>query len=144
MHFQRKASTLVVGALAALVAACGGGGGGGSVATTAPPPPPPPQASLQVSGTAAVGAALANAPVQAKCATGSGTATTAADGSYSISIVGGALPCLVKVTGSADGETVTLHSVADSGTTNAADAVTSAKANATPLTELIITQLTGA
>jgi len=48
------------------------------------------------------------------------------------------------VTGSADGATVTLHSVADSGTTNAADAVTSAKANATPLTELIITQLTGA
>ncbi len=129
-----KSIALTVLAAAAL-AACGGGGStadsGGS--TTTP--------SLLMSGTAATGLALANANVEIKCATGSGTATTIADGTYSASITGGALPCMLEVTGTVNGTAVTLHSVSEAGTASGAN--TSAVANVTPLTEMIIAQLTG-
>jgi hypothetical protein len=136
MNYQVIAKTLVAGAVSALVAACGGGGGG-SVSVA-----PPPEASLNVSGTAAIGAALANAAVEVKCATGTGTATTGADGSYSVSMKGAALPCFIKVTGTGSAASITLHSVTEAGSTNAADATTSATANVTPLTELVVAQLT--
>lgn len=119
------------------VASCGGGGSGsdnnaGGGGTSTP-------AALQISGTAATGLALANSSVAVQCSTGNGTATTLTDGTYSLSITGGALPCVIQVTGEADGATVTLHSVteADAGST-------SVVANVTPLTEMIVAQLTGA
>lgn len=93
-----------------------------------------PSAALTLSGTAATGAAIAGGTVDAKCATGDGSATTAADGSYSVALSAGALPCVLRVT-SADGATV-LHSVA-SGTGN------SATANITPVSELVIARLAG-
>ncbi|WP_354675524.1 hypothetical protein [Cupriavidus alkaliphilus] len=115
----------LTGLAAAVLTACGGGGGGDSAPTTAPP-------ATKISGTAAVGAALGNATVQAKCAVGSGTATTAADGSFTLSIDGATRPCVLSVK-TTDG--TTLHSVVEAGTG------TTAVANITPLTELVTASL---
>ena len=116
-------------AAAAMLAACGGGGSSSS--------PDPVSATLTLSGTAATGAALANRPVQAKCASGTGdvaaTATTEADGKYTVPISGGALPCVLRVT-AADGSV--LHSLA-SGTG------ASAAAHITPVSELVLAHLVG-
>jgi len=76
---------------AAALAACGG-----SDDDSAPPAPPTP-ASLNLGGTAATGAAIAGATVEAKCKTGSGSATTSAAGVYAIAISGGELPCVARV-----------------------------------------------
>jgi hypothetical protein len=114
-----------------LLASCGGGGGSSSSA---------PDPSLQVAGTAAIGTALASASVEVKCATGSGTATTSGTGSYTVSIARGTLPCVVQVTGTGDTASIVLHSAVQAGSTDSATAVTTAKANVTPLTELVIAQ----
>lgn len=104
-----------------LLAACGGGGGGGDS----------PAATLTLSGTAASGAAIAGGAVDAKCATGNASGTTLADGSYSISVAGGALPCLLRVSAAGG---VVLHSVAfGSGAV--------ATANITPVTQLVVASL---
>ena len=124
----------VVAAIAtAVLAACGsdadGGiaGNSGGGATAAP-------ASLQLSGVAATGAAMAGAAVKAKCASGAGSATTGSDGRYALAVEGGALPCVLEAS---DG-TTTLHSVAPAAEGSAATA------HITPLTELLLAQLTGA
>jgi len=122
-------ATLAAAAALAL-AACGGGSDGTDTQATAPTPSP----SLTLSGTAATGAALANAPVEARCSGGSGTATTGADGSFTVSnlAAGAALPCVLKVTGPAGA----LYSLATgTGTT--------VRANITPLTTLVLTHLAG-
>ncbi|MBS0343596.1 MAG: hypothetical protein JSS56_24085 [Proteobacteria bacterium] len=131
-------------AVALVIAGCGGGGGsnsGGPVAATTPPATTADDPSLQLSGTAATGAALVDASVAVKCASGEGTATTDANGTYSLKLTGGALPCVIKVTGTQGGVEVTLHSLTEAGTAGA-DGVTSAAANVTPLTELVVAQLT--
>ncbi|HEX2012599.1 MAG TPA: hypothetical protein VJN44_16860, partial [Roseateles sp.] len=110
------------------VAACGGGGGDEAAPVAGPAP-----ASLSLTGTAAVGAALASAAVSVKCVGGSGSATTAADGSFSVAITGASLPCVLSVS---SGST-TLRSVAEAGS------ATSAVANITPLSELIVARLAG-
>ena len=113
-HPSSALRTLVAAlACAGLAAACGGDG--------------PPE--LAITGTAASGAALANASVDIKCATGSASATTAADGSYSVSIVDGVLPCVARA--SKDG--VVLHGVSTASGS-------SARINLTPLTELVVAQ----
>ena len=109
-----------------LVAACGGGGsssGTGSSASSSNnggTPPASSQPSVTLSGTAPTGAALANASVAVKCANATGTATTDASGKYSLSLTGGALPCVIQVTGEQGGVAVTLHSLAEAGTTDSA------------------------
>nr|WP_316642689.1 hypothetical protein [uncultured Roseateles sp.] len=109
---------LWVGALASTLAACGGGGDAGL----------PSNPTLTLSGTAAVGLAIANAPLKVKCQGGSGAATTGADGSYTVKLAGGGLPCAVEVQLPADGGK--LHSVvAGTGVV--------AVANVTPLTEML-------
>ncbi len=117
-----------------LLVACGGGGGGGSGGIAATPEPAPeavPEAALSISGTAATGAALANRPVDVKCAKGVNTITTDATGRYTIAVAGGTLPCLLKVTAP---DNSTLHSVATgTGTT--------AVSNITPATQLIVARL---
>ncbi|SOY63331.1 hypothetical protein [Cupriavidus taiwanensis] len=113
----------LTGLAAAVLTACGGGGGDST--STAP-------AATKITGTAAVGAALGNATVQAKCATGTGTATTAADGTFTLSIDGATRPCVLSVK-TPDG--TTLHSVVEAGTG------ASAVANITPLTELVTASL---
>jgi len=126
---KRKTFTAVAAAsAAAIITACGGGGGG-----AAP--------SLTLSGTAATGAALANASVTVKCATGNGTATTGETGAYSLNIAGAALPCIIQVAGTAGGVDLVLHSVADEGANGAGG--TTAVANVTPLTEMVVAQMTG-
>ena len=144
MKFNSFAKTIAGAAVALLVAGCGGGSGDVIGAAPQTPPPAAPVASLQLSGTAATGLALASAAVQVKCATGDGTATTLASGVYEVTIVGGTLPCMIRVTGTVDGTPVTMHSVTEAGTADAATGRTSAVANVTPLTEIVIAQLTGA
>ncbi|MCX7241265.1 MAG: Ig-like domain-containing protein [Burkholderiales bacterium] len=112
-------------ASAALLAACGGGGSAPYV---------PLVASLTLSGTAASGLAIAGATITAKCQTGSGSATTLADGSYQLVISGGVLPCMLEVSNPADSSK--LHSVA-SGSGIAATA------NITPLTEMLTARVLG-
>ena len=89
---------LATGCIAAalLLAGCGGGG------TTA--------SAAKVTGTASEGALITNAAVKLKDATGklaTGTATTDANGSYSIDVTGLTAPYLVTVTG-ANGTYVSL------------------------------------
>ena len=90
--------------------------------------------STQISGTAAVGLALANATVDVKCASGSGTGTTGADGKFSVTIANAVRPCVLSV--QVPGGT-TLHSVVESGT--GATVV----ANISPLTELVAASIAG-
>lgn len=127
--------TIAAAAAAALVAACGGGSSDGGTPAASTP------AGIVLSGTAATGLALASAPVTAKCATGTATATTNANGVYTMTVEGGALPCLLEVTATVNGNAVTLHSVAEAGTTSGSS--TAATANVTPLTELIVASLLG-
>lgn len=123
-----------------VVAACGGGGssGSGPAASSGTTKTEP---SLQLSGTAATGAALANAQVAVKCASGNGTATTNSNGAYTLTMTGGALPCIINVKGTQDGVEVSLHSVAEAGSTDSSSNTTSAAANVTPLTEMIVAKL---
>ena len=82
---------------------------------------------MVLSGVAAVGAPIVNAPVVAKCANGSGFSlhvTTNAQGAFSGEVSASALPCALKVTGS----NITLHSYA----------LAAGVINITPLTDLII------
>jgi len=115
-----ECACLVLGGLT--LAGCGGG----SDSTPAAAAP----ATITVAGTAVQGSALSGAAVTVKCATGSGTTTTAAGGAYASTIEGAVLPCVVKVVG-ADG--TTYHSlVAGTGNTG------TYTANVTPLTEMIV------
>lgn len=134
---MRQLSLTLAMATAGLLVACGGSpsdspapsgnGGTGNGAT-----------GITLTGVVAKGAALVGASVSAKCATGTVTAaTTGADGSYTITITDGALPCLLEATGTGADATLVLHSVA-AGTGSG-----SATSNITPLTELLVAQLTG-
>ena len=71
--------------------------------------------------------------MEAKCRSGTGTATTATDGGYSMSITSGTLPCAMRVT-LADGSA--LHSLA-TGTGS------TARANLTPASQLVLARLSG-
>lgn len=127
LPFHRLAAT----AAAVLLAGCGGGGDSS------------PSSSLELSGTAATGAALASASVQVKCSAGNGSATTGSSGGYTVTISGGTLPCIVQVSGTtAGGAAVTLHSVVEAGASGSGG-VTTATANVTPVTEMIVAQLLG-
>lgn len=116
-------------AMTLALAACGGGGGGGDGGST-PPPPPPPPAAVTLSGTAVKGAALGGALIEASCATGSGSATAAGNGSFTISITGGALPCVLRAP---LGDGTYLHSAISAGTA----------ANISPITQLVVAQVAG-
>src|SRR5215218_3047085 len=99
-----KFATLTSLAAATVLTACGGGDdisvASANQSVTA----------LKVSGTAAVGAPLANAAIKVTCSVGTGTATADANGVFTVSITDGALPCVLSAT-SSDG-TMELHSVA--------------------------------
>jgi hypothetical protein len=114
---------------AGLLVACGGSPSDSTPSTGG-------STALTLSGVAAKGAALANANVQANCATGTGTATAGADGSYTLTITGGALPCVLEATGLGADAGLVLHSVATGSGS-------SATSNITPVTELLVAQLTG-
>jgi len=117
MKIRIKPAGLAV-AVASVLSACGGSSG---------------SSSLAITGTAATGLAIPGATINGKCKVGSGTATTLADGSYSLTITNGQLPCVLQVTAS-DG--TKLHTVV-TGTGS------SANANITPLTEMVSARVLG-
>lgn len=107
--------------MTAVLSACGGGSGSQAVPAT----------PLTVSGTAATAAAIAGKTVDVKCSSGTGSPTSNSNGGYSITVTGGSLPCLVRVT--TDSGTV-LHSVV-------AGTGSSATANVTPVSQLVVARL---
>ncbi len=113
--------------LAMLLTACGGSGSSSADAAK----------TLSITGTTSTGAALAGATLDARCANGTtGSATSAQDGTYTVQISGGTLPCMLRATGTdVNGDPITLHSIADVGTTTT---------NVTPLTQWILTAATSA
>lgn len=127
--FKVRLATVFVPTAMAL-AACGG-------SDDPPAAEPPAAAMLKIGGTAATGAAIGSAEVQARCAQGTGSATTSASGSYSIEMAGASLPCLLRVT-AADG--TELHSLASELDAGSSDAAT---AHITPVSELVLAQLGG-
>lgn len=124
-----KAKLFLTGLAAVALSACGGGGSGDTPAASTPTVAP---TTTKITGTAAVGAALGNARVDVKCAKGSGSATTAANGTYTISIDNAELPCVLGV---ATPDGTVLHSVVEKGSG------TAPVANITPLTELLTAAL---
>ena len=113
-------------ALSLALAGCGGHGSDDTA-----PAPAQPLASVTLSGTTATGARIAASPVDVRCASGTGSTTTAADGTYTVTIAGGAFPCLARVTPTTG---PVLYTVATSSGTTAI-------ANITPATQLIVADL---
>ena len=114
-------------ALSLLSLALAGCGGSSSTATPAPGP-------TTLSGTAAVGAPLANATVTIRDndpTTADRTARTSATGSYSVDVSGLAAPYVLLVVGIVGDVTHTLHSAATAADVNGT-------INITPLTDLIV------
>jgi hypothetical protein len=136
-------------AVSLLVAACGGGGASdsGSTATTTtttttPSGPSTPAATAQIVGTAATGAALANAPVTITNGAGASPCveaaiTTTALGSYTCTLKAGEVAPFFIVVTDPSGNTGALVSVA----TTTPPAGTPLTVNATPLTTAIVAQL---
>jgi hypothetical protein len=87
---------------------------------------------LRISGTAAVGAPVVG-EVSATCASGTGVALSQANGSYTIDVLDGVGPCLVKIT-PANTALAPLYSVAV-GTGS------SFTANISPLTNMLVSYL---
>jgi hypothetical protein len=120
--FSAAFKLVLMAGMATTLAACGGGDD-----SPAPVKPPPVVTyAMTMTGTAATGAAIANATVTTSCKVGSATATTNSDGSYTVKVpVPGEGPCIISVT---QGGT-TLRSIANGD---------GAKANVTPLTEMLV------
>jgi hypothetical protein len=122
----------LVGALSA----CGGGGAQPQSEQQQPQGIP----SVALSGTAATGAPIASATVNIKCSSSAGTvvagsATTGTDGSYTTTVAGASVPCLlqVQVKDSIGTVTDTLHSLASAA----------GVANITPLTNAVVAATLG-
>lgn len=128
----------VCASLVAVLAACGGGGSGAASGTSSSGSSGTTTAST-MTGTAAIGNALANATVTVTDANGKTvTATSGANGAYSVSISGLTAPFVIMAAdpSSASGN---LYSVVASATTSNGAAVI---ANVTPLTTAIAALLT--
>lgn len=111
--------------MASSLVACGGG----EVSVVVP-------TDIAISGVAAIGKAIAGATVVvvAKCKVGSGSSTTAPDGTYQLIVQKGLLPCVLQEINPADGSR--LHSVV-TGISSVATA------NITPLTEMLTARVLG-
>lgn len=120
---------LIILSSSIVLAACGGGSAAPGATTPATSVP------LSISGVAATGAAISGGAISVQCATGTGTATTNKDGSYTVTISNGVAPCLIKVSATdALGSTTNLFSAVESGQTTA---------NITPLTQMIVAAALG-
>ncbi|GAC1604137.1 MAG: hypothetical protein NVS3B2_09360 [Ramlibacter sp.] len=103
-----------------LLVACGGGGSG-------------PGAALAITGTAATGLAIAGGTISLKCVSGAGSATTAADGTFSVAVSNVTFPCLARVDyKNAKGQPKSLQTIVTGPGT----------ANITPVSDLIVAKLT--
>lgn len=113
LHFLivRPAALFAALLTSALLAACGGGDDAAPAATGATPAPVTPApvtpvspapvtpAAFTLTGTAATGAAIAGGAVTANCTVGTATGTSAADGSFTLTLDKGQVaPCLLRVT----------------------------------------------
>ncbi len=135
---MRQLSLTLAMATAGLLVACGGSSSDSPAPAPAPVNEVPGATGITLTGVVAKGAALVGASVTAKCASGTVTAaTTGADGGYTLTIADGVLPCVLEATGSGADAALVLHSVA-AGTGSG-----TATSNITPLTELLVAQLTG-
>lgn len=123
--------------MAAVLTACGGGDGGGATGTgTATAPAASPQS---LTGTVAVGTALANAKIVVVDAKGNTASTTSdASGSYTVQLSGLTAPLLITANDPA-GLSLPLYSVVASTATGTSAPVV---ANVTPLTTAVTAQLT--
>ncbi|TDV16302.1 Ig-like domain-containing protein [Paraburkholderia caballeronis] len=122
-------------ATSALLAACGGGGSGDTSATGTPQ-----SAAVSLTGTVAIGHALAGAPVTVTDSTGkTATATSDANGIYTVAISNLAAPLLVSAADRSGASSGTLYSVV--ANTQTADGAP-ATANVTPLTTAVAALLT--
>ena len=130
--FSAAFKLVLMAGMVSSLAACGGGDE--TTTSVVPPtvvvsPPPPVSYAITLSGTAATGAAIANAPVTTTCSVGTATAQTSADGSYTVKVPApGEGPCILSVTQNG----VTLRSVANGD---------GARANITPLTEMLVSHI---
>jgi hypothetical protein len=119
MNFNKPLLVLITAGLTA----CGGGGGGGAGTAAS---------SITLQGVAATGAAISGGTVDVKCKNGTGTATTNADGTYTVTVADGAQPCILRAV---DPVTkVELFSIVESGGTTA---------NITPVTSLVVANTLG-
>ena len=109
----------------------GGGGGGGGSAGTAP-------VTGTLNGVAAVGTPIVGGTISVFCAQGNAIAavTTDSNGAWSVNLTGQTLPCAVQVTGG------TING-ASNNTAYHSIAITTGTVNVTPLTDLIVANLTG-
>jgi hypothetical protein len=130
MNRELLRSTLALLLVAATLEGCGDGGGSDRTTLIVPPT----TASLILTGTAATVAAIGGRLVEAKCnGDTTGSATSLADGSFSVTVTAGQLPCVLRVS-AADG--TVLHSLATGSGSGSA-----AKANITPVSELVVANL---
>ena len=106
-----------------LLVACGGSGGDGSTQTLG---------NFSITGTAATGAAISIGRVEARCKNGLGSTTTNYDGTFTVDISNGSLPCILKAIDPIS--KLQLHSVIEDG---------KSKANISPLTELVAANVLG-
>jgi hypothetical protein len=124
---------VLASAVSMALAACGGGGGGS--ADNAPPAATAPL-TVVFAGTAAVGAPLTGTVTVKDSKGATKTATIGANGAYSVDVTGMTGPFVFRATGSANGQTYTVHSIANSG-----DAA--GKINITQLTDLVAANVGG-
>lgn len=121
-------SLFVTCALAFVLSGCGGGGGESNL-----------PAARTLSGVAAVGSPIVNGSISASCAAGSTlTATTSGTGSWQVTLSSThTLPCAVQLSGgiiNAAANTTPYHAIATAP----------GNVNITPLTDLMVANLTGA
>lgn len=116
--------SILMTVVACILTACGGGGSS-PVESFAD--------DLNLVGTAAADVALSSAAVSVKCATGQSQTITSGDGSFSITLRSGGLPCMLEVSGSGR---VYRSAVAGSG-------AGTYRVNANPLTELVVARIAG-
>lgn len=123
INSRKLAGALASATLVGLLAACGSGGGGGDAL-----------AGSTVSGVAATGLAIANGQVSLKCTAGTApSATTLADGSFSVDVSSVTLPCVLRVdfNDAATGAPQELYSLAQGAGT----------VNITPVTDMVLANL---
>lgn len=143
MSFSRFSLIATCASVALLLAACGGGGSGTETPAAAVlPAPVAPAAPSQLVGTAATGAALANAPVTITNSAGASpceetTISTSALGRYTCTLKAGQTAPFFVVVTDPTGNTAPLVSIA----TTAPAAGEALTVNATPLTTAIVAQL---
>ena len=90
---------------------------------------------LNISGVAATGLAIDGGTVSVQCVSGTGSATTLPNGSYSVTVQNGQGPCLITVTKGTGPTAVVLRSISPKTTTG------TAVANVTPFTNAIVDAL---